>query len=471
MRNNVTAFFFIPVIALSLVGCATRQFTELNLNERLQYSQEINQQYHIDSQWWTIYNDVLLNQLVETALENNLDLAKSTIAINQALYQANILGTDLVPSFSSGLRASTSKNIKTSDSSTQSFSGNVSISYEVDLWNKLRDSINAQEWEHKATIEDKQLTQLTLINNVIDSYYQLAYLNDAIIETENNIKNYKKINELTKIQYQYGKVDSNAMTQTSQALLSAENSLLDLQNQQKTTEQTLRNLLNYQPADLLNIQYPDILAITIPDVNLDIPLAVLANRPDLRAAEFRLQKAFKNLNASEKQWYPTITIGGAIDSSSDKFKTTFDVPFTSGNISINLPFLQWNKVKWNIKLSESAYENSLIDFEQSITTALNEVDTYYYLYQKTKTTLANTEKKHQTDLKNSEYYKIRYEYGAAELSDWLSAINTANSSKLTLINTNYQLIKYSNMIYKAMGGRATQATQQAITENYLQTDE
>src|SRR5699024_4684294 len=107
---------------------------------------------------------------------------------------------------------------------TRAFGGSVGLNYEIDLWQKLRDTASAQEWEHKATVEDKALTRLTLINSVIDTYYQLAYLNDALTETQNNINNFKKLNELMQLQYQYGKVDANAVTQTSQSLLSAQNS-------------------------------------------------------------------------------------------------------------------------------------------------------------------------------------------------------------------------------------------------------
>lgn len=79
-------------------------------------------------------------------------------------------------------------------------------------------------------------------------------------------------------------------------------------------------------------------------------MAVLANRPDLIAAEYRFQKAFKDVRAAQKAWYSSISLGAMLSSSSDSVHTMFDVPFTRGMLSINLPFLQWNAVKWNIKI-------------------------------------------------------------------------------------------------------------------------
>ncbi len=452
-KNTETSVLSALIILGLLAGCSNVRAPEQNLNERLQFNQEVASRYQLNDKWWTIYQDAQLNQLVQTALDNNIDLAKSAINVNKALYQANLLGADLVPSFSGKVTASTSKNVKTSEPSSRSFGGNLSLSYELDLWRKLADSADAQQWEYKASIEDLQAAKLTLINNVVDAYYHLAYLQGAIGVAEQNISYYQKIVNLTQIKHKSGKIDSHNTVQANQSLLSARNSLLDLQTQRKNTEQTLRNLLNLKPGDSLDDRYPDLLKVNLTQVDLNVPLSVLANRPDLRAAEFRLQKAFKNARASEKSWYPGISLGAALNTSSDHAKSAFNVPFTSGNVGISLPFLQWNTIKWNVKLSEAEYESTRLNFEQALTTALNEVDTYNNNYRNTRATLDNITKKYALDSKNSQYYKIRYQNGANELSDWLDALNTENTSRQSVLNNRYQIIQQENMIYKAMGGR------------------
>ncbi|MFD1259285.1 toxin/drug exporter TdeA [Entomomonas asaccharolytica] len=449
-----TKLLILPLILSSLVmGCATTNNPDQQLQQRLQLTQQVIDRYQIDTNWWTIYGDNELNKLIELALTNNIDFAQSAINVNRALYQANLIGEDLVPSFSGGTSGSASKNIKHGGDSNRNVSGNLSLSYELDLWQKIADTASAKEWEYKATVQDLETARLSLINSVVDAYYQLVYLNEAIIVTEQSIKNYQQINELVSFKYQYGKVSALDPAQATQSVLSANNNLIDLKNQQKTAEQTLRNLLNLKPEDKLTINYPSLLGLTLPEVDLNVPLSVLANRPDLKAAEYRLEEASLNKQATDKSWYPTITLGAAINSSSDKVNTAFNVPFASGNVSIDLPFLQWNKVRWNIKLSEAEYESVRLSFEQSLTTALNEVDTYYYSYSRTKDTLANTEEKYKYDQQISQYYDDRYQQGAGEISDWLNALNTETNSKISLINNRYKLIQYENMLYKAMAGR------------------
>ena len=423
------------------------------LPEQLNYDSAVSVQYHADKEWWKIYGDAQLNQLVEIALQNNLDLAKSAISLNMALYRANLLSANLVPSFSGGLSGSIRKNLRYSDPSINTFSGELSVQYEIDLWRKLADSISAQEWEYEATIEDEAATRLALVNSVINTYYQLAYMNEAVLATKENIENYRKIKQIIQAKYDLGKANALELAQASQSVLSAENSLIDLQTKEKEVSEALRNILNLRPNQPLNIDYPDLLSVVSPGVDLNVPLAVLADRPDLRAAENRLQGAFKDVQATTKSWYPTITLGAAISASSDRILTTFDIPFASGAVKIGLPFLQWNTIKWQIKISEADFEKIRLNFEQSITAALNEVDKYYYWYIKAKDSINTIKEKYNYDIKISQYYNARYNSGASELSDWLNSITTEASSRLSLLNAHYTAIQYENTLYKAMAGR------------------
>lgn len=432
-------------------GCASRPPAEA-VDQRLGYTPALAGQYRVDEEWWKIYADEQLDRLVLTALDNNTDYAKTAVRINRALYQANLLGADLLPAFSAGADASATKNTKTGKT-VRSFSGESAVKYEVDLWRKLADAASAQEWEYRATEEDRASARLALVNNVVDGYFNLAYLEGAIAETRQRIVNYEKILEVVTFRFRYGKVDGIEPEQAAQSLLAARNSLIDLEMQRKTGMQTLLLLLNLAPDAALQLTFPDLLTLKTPEVDLDVPLAVLANRPDLKAAEYRLQRAFKNVRATQKEWYPGITLGASLSSSSDKARTMFDVPFAMGMVSLNLPFLQWNTVKWNVKISEADYDEVKLDFEAGITTALNEVDTAWAQYLMAGDLSRNMAKKHEHDVKISGYYKTRYELGAGELSDWLNALNTAMESQLSLLQSRYQVLRYENAIYKAMAGR------------------
>ncbi len=439
---------------LILSGCASIQpQNQTLLNQALHYEQLDLARYTPDEQWWRVYQDPQLNALVEQALANNLDLAKSAISVNKALYQARLVGAELVPGYSAGATASVRDHLKTGDASSHTFGGNVGISYEVDLWRRLSDSANAQQWAYQATVMDKEATQLALVNNVVDAYYHLHYLQAALRLNQDNLRQYQQIQQLNKVKYDLGKIDKIAYVQSGQTVLSTQNSLLDLQNQRKTAEQGLRDLLNLGPSAALPLQYQNLNAMVVPKVDLDVPLQVLANRPDLRAAVFRLEQASSQLSATEKSWYPSISLSGAINASSDQFRSAFNVPIGTLGVSLNLPFLNWHKIRWNIKIAEADREQAQLGFSQSLVTALNEVDVAYSAYENAQKISQNAQAKLALDQESARYYKIRYELGKNEFKDWLGAMNTENSSALAVLNNRYQLIKQANTIYKAMAGR------------------
>ena len=446
------------IMAIMLSSCANSHQADSKLSlaatGNVMPAAEVAQRYHADQQWWLVYQDDKLNALLEQALANNINLKQAALNVNKALYQANILGANLVPSFNGSFGASTSQNLK-NGGNTNNFSSQLGLSYELDLWKKVSAQADAKVWEYQATAQDLAASRLALINNITDAYFNIAYLNEAITLSNKNLTQYQEINRIAAAKYKYGKVSANEATQAQQNVLSAQNNLLVLQTNRENLEQVLRNLLNLKPAEAIAAVTENYtLGVHVP-VNLDIPISVLANRPDLLAAEYRLQSAMRNLDAQKRSWYPKITLGASLSSASSKAKTMFDIPFLGGSASISLPFLDWQTLKWENKTSEANFESAKLNFEQTLTTALNEVNTFYRQYQLSGQTLANARQKNLFDQKNSRYHSARYKYGKSELKNWLEALNTVHCSAQTVLNQRYEILKYENMIYKAMAGRYT----------------
>ncbi|MFR8990725.1 MAG: TolC family protein [Fusobacterium sp.] len=444
----------IILIALGVIlgSCSNLKKDYQNIDSEIKTYKELSKNYNIDSRWWESYGDEQLNNLIELGLKNNSDLAKAAININKALYQAKIIGSDLVPEFSGNLSSGASKNIESGGSSNIDHSGSFNISYEVDLWQRLRDMKDAQEWEYKATIEDYEKTKLTLINSIIDSYFSIIYLENYIEINKNMSKNYLDIEKIVENKLRYGTVGILDKKQAEREVIRSNNTLISYEKDKKEQESLLRNLLNLKPDNELKIEYRDILEVKNLRVNLDVPLNIVANRPDIKSYEYRLKNAFKDAVASEKQLYPNITISSALSSSSDKFNNTLKTPVALGSVSINLPFLNWNEIKWNIKISRAEYEEAKLNFQQGIVTALNEIDYNYFLYVKEQENYINLKNINEYDNEIAINYERKYENGKVELREWLLSLNDEASSRLNIINSKYQLIKIENTIYQSIGG-------------------
>lgn len=444
----------IILIALGIIlgSCSNLKKDYQKMDSEIETYKELSKNYDIDSKWWESYGDQQLNNLIELGLKKNSDLAKAAININKALYQAKIIGSDLVPEFNGNLSSSVSKNIESGGNSNIDHSGSFNISYEVDLWQRLRDMKDAQEWEYKATIEDYEKTKLTLINSIIDSYFSIIYLENYIEINKSMSKNYLDIEKIVENKLRYGTADILDKKQAEREVIRSNNTLISYEKDKKEQESLLRNLLNLKPDDELKIEYRDILEVKNLGVNLDVPLNIVANRPDIKAYEYRLKNAFKDAVASEKQLYPNITISSALSSSSDKFNNTLKTPVALGSVSINLPFLNWNEIKWNIKISRAEYEEAKLNFQQGIVTALNEIDYNYFLYVKEQENYVNLKNINEYDNEIAINYERKYENGKVELREWLLSLNDEALSRLNIINSKYQMIKIENTIYQSIGG-------------------
>ena len=110
-------------------------------------------------------------------------------------------------------------------------------------------------------------------------------------------------------------------------------------------------------------------------------------------------------------------------------------------------------MKNNVKISEADYTTARMNYEQTITTALNEIDSYYYTYNQSRSSFGLLEQTYEKNRKITTYYQNRYNQGVAEFRDWISAMNTELSSQISLLNQKYTILTNENLVYQAMAGK------------------
>lgn len=451
MKRNTFLSFLLATTVLS--GCAATTTDVPSLESELNYTQEVREKFQADLDWWKAYNNDELNYLTSFALKNNPDMLKAAVKIQKQLANLNLSESDLFPTLTGSLGASSKKKLNDGKKSTQTFSGELALNYEIDLYGKIADARDAQEFELNATVADAESARLSVVNSVVDLYFNLLYLRDTIDLTQKNIDTYRSLLDIASARFNTGKSDKLEITQARQSLIAEQTALLNAQTQYKEMEQSLRNVLNLKPSDGFVLGKSSILKQPLLTPHLSVPVSVLANRPDLTAAQYRLKKAFKTVKVSEKSWYPTISLNGAIGSSSDRAKSTFDFPYLLGGVSVNLPFLDWNSVKNNVKIAKADYDIALIDFKDALAQALNEVAYYSFAYGKTEHIYANVEKTVENNRQITAYYRARHQAGKASFKDVLQAVADENAARKNLLAQKYQLIKYENLLFKAMAGR------------------
>ena len=443
----------IILAAFLLGGCAVTQINENYEQILLKDDANLTANFGLKREWWRGYNEPRLNELIGLALKNNIDLAKSAIAVNKALAQAGVLQADLVPSFNANLGAEAGKNIKMGGSWNESYKSGISLSYEIDLWRKLANSADAAMWEANATKYDLQAARLALINSVADAYFEAKYQKESINLYEKTLKNYEELEAIIKAKFELGKEEELSLKQVKSSVISAKNRILNAAKSLDAAEKTLRNLLNVRPEFELNLS-GNLSDIQPQGVNLNVPLYVIGARPDLQAAISRIKEALLGVKVSEKNFYPSITVGAGLSGSGDSASEGLKLNFLSGNIAINLPFLNYSKLKSKLKISELEFETMKLNYAQTLTTALNEIDASYKNLQKDETVLRNLNENLRNLSSISDIYKLKYDYGKTELKNYLEAQNSLLEGRTSLLAQKYKILQDEIGIYKATAGKA-----------------
>ena len=442
----------IILAALLLGGCAVTQINENYEQILLKEGANLTANFRLEREWWLGYNEPKLNELISLALKNNIDLAKSAIAVNKALAQAGVLQADLVPSFNANLGAETGKNIKTGGSWSESYKSGVSLSYEIDLWRKLANSADAAMWEANATKYDLEAARLALINSIADAYFEAKYQKESINLYEKTLKNYEELEAIIKAKFELGKEEELSLKQVKSSVISAKNRILNAAKSLDAAEKTLRNLLNVRPEFDLNLS-GNLSDISPQGVNLNVPLYVIGARPDLQAAISRIKEALLGVKVSEKNFYPSITVGAGLSGSGDSASEGLKLNFLSGNIAINLPFLNYSKLKSKLKISELEFEAMKLNYAQTLTTALNEIDANYKNLQKDEAVLRNLNENLRNLSSISDIYKLKYDYGKTELKNYLEAQNSLLEGRISVLAQKYKILQDEIGIYKATAGK------------------
>ncbi|WP_148798638.1 TolC family protein [Campylobacter concisus] len=443
--------FLSLALVLVLSGCAVKNIDE-NYKQIL-LEDNASQELNLNTSWWKEYHQSYLDELVELALKNNTDLAKAAINVNKALAQAGILEANLIPSFNAGIETSSNKNIKEGGASSRNFGSSIGFSYELDLWQKLANSKDAAMFETKATKFDLEASKLSVINSVTDAYFQILYLNESIKTYEQILEIYNKLNEIVGLKFELGKEEMLSLKQINSQLLNAQNKIESAKKELVAAKKTLRILLNERPDFELKFEGLTLSPVKKVGVDLEVPTSAIANRPDLRAAIYRIEEGILNYKASQKEFYPSITLGASLKSSTDKKDEAFNLKFLNGNIALNLPFLNYHKLKSNLKVSEANFKLAKLNYISTLNSALNEIDVFYKGYLNDEALLTN----YQEQIKNyeeiSKIYELKYSYGKVELKQFLEAKNSELEAKIGLLKAKYTLLQDELNIYKAMAGK------------------
>ena len=452
------------LLGSTLVGCAAvvktpYQTPAVQTPSQFQYvkvtSQQRQQALYAD-QWWTLFGDAQLNQLVDAVLAKNADLAVAGMTLKQARLQAELAENQQKPRVSSTVSTGHIFDLNDGSDTSSGLSAKAGLSYEVDLFGKLARQTEAKRWEALATEQDLQATAQSLIGTTAKLYWQLAYYNESCTTAEQSLATSQKLYDLVKVQYQAGAVSGLDLTQAEQSVQSQKASLSQIQQSLVETRTAIAVLL-HMPVQQLNIDEPKRLPrLALPSIAAGLPADILSRRPDLKAAELRLRESLATKDATTASYYPSISLTGNLGSSSTSLTQLLKNPALTLGASLSLPFLQYNDMKRDLAISQLDYEKAIVQYRQTLYQAFGDVENAL----SARTELSQQVQLQQRNLELAEKVErltqVRYRYGAVALKTLLDQQETTRTARLTLVNTKQSQYNAYVTLMQALGGSPIQ---------------
>ena len=337
--------------------------------------------------WWQLYGDAELNALVERLNISNQNLAASEAQYRQARALVRGARAAFYPSLSSSAGASRSgqgTGSQSTSSSTNSNSSGVSSSYdlslnaawELDIWGKLRRSLESSRAGFEASAADLAALKLSLQSELVQNYLQLRVLDDQQRLLDATVAAYARSLKLTQNQYNAGIVPKSDVSQALTQLKSTQAQAIDLKWQRAQLEHAIAVLIGVPPSELsiaVREQLP-----ALPEIPVALPSQLLERRPDVAAAERRVIAANAEIGVAEAAWYPDLTISASGGYRGSSFADWIDLPnrFWSLGPQLALTLFDGGARSAELERSEAAYDQTVAQYRQSVLDSFREVEDY-----------------------------------------------------------------------------------------------
>ena len=404
--------------------------------------------------WWTRLNDPVLDQLVAEVLARNNNLAAATIRVRRAQLQAGLADRALQPALAGSASTGARRSLESDATSARSSGVTLSASYEIDLWNKLGSQREVARWEALASEQDRQSTRLALIATTARLYWQLAFVNQRLAASTQSIGYAQTTYQLVQTQYRAGAASGLEVAEAQQALAGQQASQSALQQQAVEARTALALLLDNAPGSQAASNPAALPSGDLPALQAGLPASLLARRPDLRAAELRLRQSFTRIDATRASYYPALSLTGSLGTSSTQLTNLLQNPVAALGLGVSLPFLQRANMQLNIQVSETQYEEAVLNFRQTLYTALGDVDNALSARQQLAQQAARLEESLQAARTAERLYEARYRAGAAALKAWLDAQEKRRSADIALADNRLARLNNQLALYQALGGDA-----------------
>ncbi len=400
--------------------------------------------------WKEVFTDAQLQTLIEQALTNNADLRSAALTVKQA--QAALMSARLA--YAPMLALSPQGTVSSFDKgkATQTYSLPVTASWQIDLFGQLLNPKRKAQVSLKQTQFYEQAVQTQVIANVANMYYTLLMLDRQLQISESTCDILKRNLETVEAMKEAARANSAAVEQSRTAYAQVLASLPDICQSIRETENALCLMLN-QPAQSIargTLEQQQLPA----EFSTGIPLQLLSNRPDVKAAEMSLAASYYDTNSARAAFYPQITLSGSAGWTNSAGSAIINPGklLASAIGSLTQPLFYRGANIARLKQAKAQEEQAKIQFQTTLLKAGNEVSNALYQYQMTSDKAISREIQVNSARKAAEDTKELFNLGTSTYLEVLSAEQSYLSAQLSEVADTFDRMQSVISLYQALGG-------------------
>jgi multidrug efflux system outer membrane protein len=413
-----------------------------------------------NTKWWEQFGDPVLNELIETALRENLDVRAAASRVDQFLGALTTTRSQFFPQL--GYNASASRNRSSqvgqpplspgTDPHYSLYEGALGASWQIDLFGRVRRQSESVQAQVFASEQGRRGVILSLVASVATSYIGLRALDRQLEIARATVRNYGDTLQLFQLRFKGGVVSQVELSQIESQYQQALAAIPSIELQIAAQENLISLLLGRNPGPILRGRPIDGLAP--PAIPADLPSGLLERRPDILQAEQNLVAANANIGVAKSLYFPAISVTGLLGSVSAAASDFLTGPARSWSVAADLagPIFTFGAISGQVRTAEAARLEAELFYRRTILNAFRE----------TNDALTGSQKKHEEAEAQAkrvialrEYARLsrlRFDNGAASYIEVLYAENELFSAELTAVSARAESYARVIAVYQSMGG-------------------
>lgn len=454
---SIMSMNFMPAFAIEQTSTASTA-TPKQFKSMVSKNKKTSDQYkfdYINMNWWSNFNDDILNSYIEKAVLNNYDLKMASINVEEYYQNVKLQFANELPSAAAGFGPGWYKAPGLTNTDI-GFGLPIIVQYEADIFLKNHNKTQAVKKLYEGSKQDERATYIAVASAVGSTYFNIINLDKMINLQEKIVKLRQEIYDLMLASNKEGLTSTADIVKANKALVQGQTDLIELRKNREQMLHQLCVLIGESPENANSLKRNSLDSINYKmAVPSQIPSEIITNRPDYLKAELMVEKAGIDVKVAKKEFLPSINIlGGALFNAGDigSLFTTKNMLFGIGG-GLMTPLFQGGSLIANLRLKKASYERILQNYYKTNLTAIQEVNDALVASKLDKDKMLQTEKQFNLEKADYKYNENKFDEGTISKLDLIQYQENLLTIEKLVAQQKVECMTDAISLYKATGSK------------------